>query len=308
MTEDQNFFVIYLFAPFILAFGLIGNTLGITVVYKSKKLSRYVPLDMYKYLFITDTIFLVQIVINYFAYGFGWDLTTLSKYVCKMFWYINYTSDMMSPLILIYISAEKLVSIKYPARKDFFRHPRIQFIYLLIVIAYNSVYYLPILFFFKLKPLNEERYTNLTNQSEIVCDFQNDNQRNTLTYMDMSNRVIMPFVLMSILSFILLVSIVRLRGRISETYKSSETSSYRKEIQLSASLIFLNFFYVSLSLPLSIATFFSFSNFFFVLTFYLLYIIYSVNFYLLLVSNEIFRKEFFALFTRRNAIKNKSSI
>ena len=159
-----------------------------------------------------------------------------------------------------------------------------------VLIAYNSVYYLPVIFFFKLKPTDELKEMNFT------CDFNNEDQRTILTYMDMSNRVIMPFCIMTFVSIMLLISIIRLKKRISETFQTNQTKSFhRKDIQLSVSLIFMNFIYVAFNLPLSIASFFSFSNYFFVLTFYLLYVLYAINFYLIIMSNSLFRKEFINL-------------
>ena len=59
----------------------------------------------------------------------------------------------------------------------------------------------------------------------------------------MSNRVIMPFCIMTFVSIMLLISIIRLKKRISETFQTNQTKSFRKDIQLSVSLIFMNFIY-----------------------------------------------------------------
>ncbi len=95
-------FVYYIFAPLILVIGMVGNSMGQVVANRSVRLRKNAPSDMYKYLFATDTFFLIQIVVNYLQYGFEFDLTVVNKYTCKLFWYINYVSDLMSPMVLFY--------------------------------------------------------------------------------------------------------------------------------------------------------------------------------------------------------------
>jgi hypothetical protein len=57
-----NFFVKYVFAPFILILGLIGNPMGLIVIGR-KKLEKIGPVLIYKFLFIFDTIYLSMIFI-----------------------------------------------------------------------------------------------------------------------------------------------------------------------------------------------------------------------------------------------------
>ncbi len=59
--NEIDFFVNYIFAPIVLAIGLTGNSLGISVLIKSKKLNKIGPILIYKFLFISDTFYLLQI-------------------------------------------------------------------------------------------------------------------------------------------------------------------------------------------------------------------------------------------------------
>jgi len=52
-----NFFLNYVFAPFVLILGLIGNPIGLIVVGR-KKIEKIGPVLIYKFLFIFDTIYL----------------------------------------------------------------------------------------------------------------------------------------------------------------------------------------------------------------------------------------------------------
>ena len=52
-----NFFLNYVFAPFVLILGLLGNPIGLIVVGR-KKMVKIGPVLIYKFLFIFDTIYL----------------------------------------------------------------------------------------------------------------------------------------------------------------------------------------------------------------------------------------------------------
>jgi hypothetical protein len=53
----KNFFLDYVFAPFVLILGLLGNPMGLIVVGR-KKIEKIGPVLIYKFLFIFDTIYL----------------------------------------------------------------------------------------------------------------------------------------------------------------------------------------------------------------------------------------------------------
>jgi hypothetical protein len=56
-----DFFTNYILPPMINIIGLIGNTLGLIVVSK-KELKKIGPVLIYKFLFISDTIYLSIII------------------------------------------------------------------------------------------------------------------------------------------------------------------------------------------------------------------------------------------------------
>ena len=94
-----EYFTYYILAPVVFGTGMFGNIFGIIVV-SQKKLDKIGPRNMYKYLFISDTAFLLFITVNYFQYGFGYDATIISKYMCKLYWYFNYSIAPISPWLL----------------------------------------------------------------------------------------------------------------------------------------------------------------------------------------------------------------
>jgi hypothetical protein len=114
--------------------------------------------------------------------------------------------------------------------------------------------------------------------------------------MDLVNRVAIPFFFMLINSFFLLVSINRMRQRISENFNCNSNQNYLINIKLLVSLFILNITYIVTALPISIVGAYGPSNdISFIATIYLNYVSYSINFYIIVSTNSLFRTEFFSL-------------
>ncbi len=105
-----DFFMNYLFAPIILLVGLFGNTMGLILVGR-KHLHKIGPVLIYKCLFITDSIYLIQIIFTYMSYSFNFDSTVLSSIGCKIYNFFSYGLDALSSWCLVYISIEYLRSL-----------------------------------------------------------------------------------------------------------------------------------------------------------------------------------------------------
>jgi hypothetical protein len=54
-------------------------------------------------------------------------------------------------MLLVYLTSERLVSIKYPMKVALFRGNKTQLIYFSIILFYNLAFYLPFSFFFGLE-------------------------------------------------------------------------------------------------------------------------------------------------------------
>ena len=180
------YFVQYLMAPIILSLGLIGNTLGFTV-FATKSMQKIGPPHMYTYLFATDTLYLICIVVNYLSFGLSYDSTAVSKYICKLYWYFKFVLGPISPYLLCFISLEKVLAMKSPSRAFLLRRKDVQAFYLTITVALNAVFYLPISFAFHVVAYNET----------LVCEGE-PFLFGIVNYMDLVNRVVLPFFFMII--------------------------------------------------------------------------------------------------------------
>jgi len=280
-----DYFSNYIFPPLILSFGLVGNLIGFRVM-KRPKMLEIGPRNMYKYLFIMDTIYLVQIIVTNLQLSYNINITLLSNSACKLWNYLTYSLDAQSVMLLVYISIDRYVSIKVPAKRYFLRKRNNQLIYFIFIIMFNLLYYLPVAY----------DYTLTTTNDTSICDFDSEYKQNLISYMDFVNLIIIPSFLIILFSILLGIEVIKSKNRILSNFKTEENKFYFKNIRLAISSIFLNIIYVLLVTPLSIFYFIPNYNEIegFVFSYYLLYSAYSINFYMILISNSMFRKESFS--------------
>jgi hypothetical protein len=284
-----SYFVIYLMPPIITITGLMGNVLGLIVLLR-KNLAKIGPRGMYRFLFVMDIINLLSIIVNYLNSAFNLNVLITSKYVCKLFIYLTIWLGTIPPYILIYISIEKIIATKYPTRKYILRKTKTQIIYFLIILSFNSVYNSITLFVSDIIRIPIDNSTAIS-----VCAFiDNRVLFTTFIWMDIVNRVILPTILMITSSIIFLNSIWNLNQRIVQNFGTNQ--NLKKQINRIISLVTLNISYIIFPLPISIvAYFYTPNNIEFIASFYFRMIAYSINFYIILFTNSLFRKEFLTI-------------
>ena len=124
-------------SPFIFVFGLIGNILGFLLV-SSERRQIYCFILMYKFLFSTNLlnlIFSLTMKIDILLDSF---LFSLNKCVCRLFCYAVSIFETIPSMLLVYISLERIISIKRPIYNSFLRRKRFQRIYFYIHRFFDS--------------------------------------------------------------------------------------------------------------------------------------------------------------------------
>ena len=289
MSPDEfySFFVNLVMAPLVLVIGICGNMMGLIVIYRSK-LKNIGPIFIYKFLFIADSIYLPQIVVSYLITGFNFDSTILSSLACKIYQYFNFVPDAISPWLLVYISLEKLISIGLPQKRFILRDKSSQNTYIIGLVLFCFVYYLAQPFCFDLINIGG------TNETKIICHFANNDLSKLSALMDTIHRVILPFTFMGIFSILLIIIIFRSRSRVSNSVNASKR--LKRDIRFAISSLSMNLLFVVLNLPLSVLNLLTGQSLTSIyLTVYLFYLSYGINFYVILITNSIFRNEVFAL-------------
>lgn len=285
-------FVKYWFPPIILFLGLVGNTLGSIVIWRPK-LIKIGPVSIYKYLFIMDTFYLLEIIASYIQYGFGPGVNTTSKLFCKLANYVNFSLAIVSPMLLVYIAVDRYISIKFPSKRFIFRKEKTQCLFLVASISYNFIYYIPVYLFKNIYSVRD----NLTNQTSKVCKIDEANLRLIVSLMDLVNRVFLPFLFMLSSSILLIHALFQSRNRIVENFLADENKTFYAEIRLTTTSLSLNLIYILLNLPKSVIDIFPsiYTLNLFIYSYYLFYLSYALNFYILLLSNSLFRNEFISM-------------
>lgn len=171
----------------------------------------------------------------------------------------------------------------------FFRNGRIQRVWHLLVLVVCLAFYSPVALYIDLL------YVQTPN---VTCSFTSQDMGNLITYMDLGFRAVVPFILMLIFNLILIVSLFMSRNRILENFLTLENQTYYKEIRLSISCICMNMLYIATQLPVSLTVFNAmlWSDYAYILSLYIFYMSYSVNGYILLCTNSLFREKFFKIF------------
>ena len=138
LTSEQVF-VFLVFPISVLAFGLIGNTIGLLVLLR-KNMKKIGPRSTFFYLIFMDSFYLIQIALPLMSNGFDIRVTIISNAICKLYNYLNYSMDIPSTWSLVYITADRLLSFKHPTIAALLRKEKTQFAYFLLSIIWNLVW------------------------------------------------------------------------------------------------------------------------------------------------------------------------
>ena len=228
--------------------------------------------------------------------AFNFDPTTLSSIACKIYHFMNYSLDALSPCCLVYISVEKYIAIAFPSKRFIFKSQKNQIIFLVSLYLFNFVYHLNVPFSVDVISYENVSYcTSISYESQLI--FVN---------MDLVNYIIIPFSLMIIFSILLIVTIFKARMRVRLYDATRESKRLKQDIRFAMSLLSMNLLFLLLNLPIVIYSFISYpdnSDLFLIIA-YICNLSYGSNFYLILLTNTLFRAEFFSLFNKKNARNN----
>lgn len=300
LENPLHFIVYYAVPPLVLLIGTTGNVFGL-ISFHRMKLCKIGSKLIYKFIFVTDSLNLLNIIVMYLANGYGKDVTLLTNVSCKIVMYLNYTLAPISPLLLVFNSLLKHISINKNLENTLFwlKKKHIQFVFAIGLIVFNMIYYLPALFIIQLQT-NPNSHIFFDQTPE--CTFIDTNKQIIMFSMDLFNRVFIPFTLLIICSFCLLRQIFKMKRDINSTLVvQTKVKGIKREIKATFTLVCLNIFYVTLNLPIVMILFtqISFESISFSVSLNLYYLAYGVNFYIIVLTNSYFKREFFRIFRKK---------
>ena len=278
-TNPLEIAVYYVLPVLILAIGLFGNISGL-VVLKGKKLNKLGPQFMYRLMFIFELIFLSGILVFIFENFFLLNLSLISDLSCKLYFYFSYTASNYLPIILVYLALDRFISIKYYAKRLLLKQFKFQFIFIISFFMFNSLFYIPVLFFYDISIGKE-------NKSECILNGQNS----IIVKVTSTFHSSIIFLVLLTLTFILSYFIFKARSRIESNYSRKQNREFRKELRLAITSVIFNLFYILIYLTATIIyTFFPNNNIIFSLAISLFFLPSCANFYILFFSHSFFRK------------------
>jgi len=304
--EAYEFFVYYMMTPIALLLAFFGNLMGI-LVFAKKKMKKIGPIYIYRFIFISDSIFILQMINPFLLSLTGRNLSLVSNLLCKLTFYLGLGLFSLTPMLLVYISVEKLVSIKYPAKKFLMIKKRWQVAYIIIMGVLGLLVFLPSFFYTSLQIKTMSSFnssTTQTNQQTSVCTFTSGFGQSLVGIITFVSRVFIAFGSMFMFSILLIISAFQLRRRIVENFLANSNlnlnKKYTKDIKLAITSILLNLAYLVLNVPyvvyLNTPNYYANKLANSAIAF-LFYYSFGVNFYLLIISNKLTRKEFIAMIT-----------
>jgi len=287
-----EFFVKKILPIIVFALGTIGNIFGLIILSK-RRLKKIGPRNMYRYLFIFGLIHSTGLI-NLYIMNYGVYLPLLSIYSCRGIAYFFVIIAPLSPMILLYISVEKFVSIKYPEKRLILRKQRNQLFYLICLVIYNLLInsWIPLKYEIINKRNSTVRYLNYNPKNNFECVLTEKSP----IYLFFINAKVIPYTLLITFTLLIIHTIYKSRSKVILNYSYRQNLTFRKDLKFALTSLLFNFIFILFNLSSTIMYTLAHSSAIVSISFYLLYLLsFSLNFYLILISNSLFRKEFFSL-------------
>ena len=168
------------------------------------------------------------------------------------------------------------------------RKERIQVGFCAFIFVYNAAYYIPV-------PLTRDQVINETNI--IGCDFVSQQSAFYMGLFNFIYYIVILFGSMVILNGISILAIYASRIRVIQNLTAAENRTRRRDALYVITAISLNLIWLLINLPMCVIAFSTgWSGFTFLVVVYIFYSSYAVNFYVVLCSNSLFRREFLTMF------------
>ena len=276
----------------IIIIGLVGNLLSFIIfsrsAFKKNSISIYC-----RALAVFDCFLLSQLAVDIgllFFNSFFWGMQT--NETCKIFYFIGFAISAIPGWILIAFSLDKLLSMKKTA--SFLKKRSIQYIIVLGIILYNCLLYIEVPIYLSLSKITIMPGVTISSCTTSTLSFST-----ALQIINLLNNNLVPFIIMLAAS-VVMIKLIRDSSKVVVERSSAAMVSTRRsrDFKFALSSLTFNFMFITLKLPIAVIYIFGFynnsvSDYVFQIAVLLYFINYSNSFFVHMISNSIFRREFF---------------
>lgn len=293
----ESLIILNYISIFIYIFGSIGNIL-VYKIYSSAALQKYSMSTYFRAIAIFDNLNLISLLAIYFINQFGIDLSHTIDFFCKSQVYFTYTNGPISVWLMVAISIDRYFNIAYPKRFPILVNKKFQLMIIIGLFLFNYVFYSFIIWDSFLVVTSSTNGTNVT-----MC--KNNYNNFVIGWMDFFNSTAVPILLMIIFSWALILSIHKSRTRIH--HANNKGTSNVRDRKFAMTSLSLNLIFLILLGPVELFNIVTATAGFtltsstlnYNLIAYVIsepyYFNYAIGFYVQLVANSVFRKEFLKL-------------
>lgn len=276
------FFIQVIYPPCLIVTSIVTNILVICV-YSRKKFHKLPTRNVWRLISFVDLFSSLQLTKHFLNNTFGFNVYLSSGPMCKILNFLSY-SNSIAAWLLVYISSERFLAIHF-SRISRKLHKFQPFICVGIFL-YNVILYSQDLLYIDL--------FDADNSTECYYLPEYETAYLVFAWVDLFNASVIPFVLMFILSILLTVYIFASRKKMAKRLSIKGSRNYCRDIKFSITLIFLNVFFITFTLPITLCfmTDICGSDLVYSILDDVYYTAFALNFFIYLAVNNVFRNEF----------------
>ena len=300
----------------ILIMGFIGNIMCFKV-FSSPTLKKHPISIFFRFIAIFDQIMIVNGVFYFILLKFGFSLSRTTDFFCKFKEYLVYTNGAISTWLMVVVSLDRFICIRFPKRFSFCYKLKFQLLVVFIVVAYNYIFYSfmtwnsvliagkPLIFCdssISIAQIIFVCFKKVNNTGDVELSCKQSFNSSLLEWMDLFNSTLVPFTAIFILSITLIYYVRLSRTRVhgpANPNGGANNSRSKRDNRLAVSVISINFLFFILNLPVVIYDLIVVNNQSTDLIDYTMQLFYyayfSVNFYAQICVNTEFRNELLRL-------------
>ena len=128
----------------LVCFGFIGNFF-IFQIYSNTSLRKYSISIYFRAIAIFDSLMLVNAIIYFLYINFNVDVAILNIVTCKLREYFVYVNGSISPWIVVVVSIDRFMSIRFPRRFPLIFKFKFQICVILSIVVFSYIFYSPII-------------------------------------------------------------------------------------------------------------------------------------------------------------------